>query len=105
MRRNRFTETQLVTILKETEGSATAKEICGRHGISDATAMRQWLGQSSRRNVERLIGRSGHALIRGGYRIIDATPWRLYNPDEDPEDHRDVADGYPGLVAEFVAEW
>ncbi len=37
MRRSRFTETQIVSLLKEAEGGATVKEICRRHGISDAT--------------------------------------------------------------------
>ena len=86
-------------------GGATAKEICRRHGIGDATAMRKWLGQSSGRNVERPIGRGGHALIRGGYTTINTTPWCRYNLDEDLGERRDLADGYPGLVAEPVAEW
>ncbi len=37
MRRSRFTETQIVSLLKEAEGGATVKEICRRHGIGDAT--------------------------------------------------------------------
>lgn len=37
MRRSRFTETQIVSILKEAEVGKKAREICRQHGISDAT--------------------------------------------------------------------
>jgi putative transposase len=37
MKNSRFTETQIVSILKEGETGAKVKEICRRHGISDAT--------------------------------------------------------------------
>ena len=37
MKRSRFTETQIVSILKEADASQKVKEICRRHGISDAT--------------------------------------------------------------------
>jgi len=37
MKKTRFTETQIVSILKEQEGGLSVKEICREHGISDAT--------------------------------------------------------------------
>ena len=37
MRRTRFSETQIVKILKEVEGGRTAKEVCRGYGVSSAT--------------------------------------------------------------------
>jgi putative transposase len=37
MKRSRFTETQIISILKEADAGALVKDICRRHGISDAT--------------------------------------------------------------------
>ncbi len=37
MKRTRFTETQIVAILKEAESGMLVKDICRKHGISDAT--------------------------------------------------------------------
>ena len=37
MKRSRFTETQIISILKEADAGTKVKDICRRHGISDAT--------------------------------------------------------------------
>jgi putative transposase len=37
MKRSPFTETQIVSILKEADAGAKVKDLCRKHGISDAT--------------------------------------------------------------------
>lgn len=37
MKKSRFTETQIFSILKEADAGVPVKEICRKHGISDAT--------------------------------------------------------------------
>lgn len=37
MKKSRFSESQIVSILKEVEAGLPVKEVCRKHGISDAT--------------------------------------------------------------------
>ncbi len=37
MKRSRFTEEQIIAILKEQENGLPAKDVCRRHGVSSAT--------------------------------------------------------------------
>ncbi|CAH2031432.1 transposase [Trichlorobacter ammonificans] len=37
MKKSRFTETQIIAILKEVESGMLVKDVCRTHGISDAT--------------------------------------------------------------------
>ena len=37
MKRSRFTETQIISILNEADAGMAVKDLCRKHGISDAT--------------------------------------------------------------------
>ncbi|CAH0174259.1 hypothetical protein ROS9278_01275 [Roseomonas sp. CECT 9278] len=37
MKRSRFTQEQIIGVLKEHQAGATAPELCRKHGISEAT--------------------------------------------------------------------
>lgn len=37
MKKSRFSETQIVSILKQADAGMLVKDICRQHGISDAT--------------------------------------------------------------------
>ena len=48
--KKRFTEEQIITILKEAEAGATGVEVCRRHGISENTFYR-WKSKYGGMNV------------------------------------------------------
>jgi putative transposase len=42
MKAKRYSEEQIIAVLKESEAGAKTKELCRRHGISDATFYINW---------------------------------------------------------------
>ena len=42
MKAKRFSEEQIIGVLKEAEAGAKTKELCRRHGISEATFFYNW---------------------------------------------------------------
>jgi putative transposase len=56
MKRSRFTEEQIIGVLKEHQVGVSAADICRRYGISDSTfyaTLREMLAKNSYRPVHR----------------------------------------------------
>jgi len=53
MRKSRFTESQIVTMLQQQEAGLKVSDICREHGISDATFY-QWKARYGGMNVSEL---------------------------------------------------
>ncbi|MEL6795152.1 MAG: transposase [Pseudomonadota bacterium] len=63
MKRSRFSDEQIITLIKENESGAKVDELCRRHGISCATFY-----SGGRREAARAKRGSGH----GGLGCIEA---------------------------------
>lgn len=46
MKRNRFTDEQIIGILKEHEAGTPVSELCRKHGVSDASIYNVWSASS-----------------------------------------------------------
>ena len=64
MKRSRFTQEQIIGVLKEHQAGATAADFCRKHGISDATFY-TW---RSKRGGMDVSGRVPGGGVGGGHR-------------------------------------
>jgi putative transposase len=72
MKRSRFTEEQIVGVLREQEAGARIEEVCRCHGISSAT-LYKWKSKY------------------GGFEISDARRLRAQSKDSDRAKHSELA--------------
>ena len=81
MKRKRFTEEQIVGVLREHEAGATARENCRRHGISEQTLYR-WKSKdggmeiSGTRRLRELEAENGKRLLAEAH-LDNAAPKEL----------------------------
>ena len=62
MKAKRFPEEQIITVLKEAEAGAKTKELCRRHGVSEATFY-NWKSKYARMTVhQHRPARLGHCV-------------------------------------------
>ena len=80
MKQSRFTETQIVSILKEADAGMKVKDLCRKHGISDATYYNwkskyggmeaSWRVVSKTFRTFDLVGSLGSRVLRDGVAVI-----------------------------------
>ena len=76
MKRGRFTEEQIIGVLREQEAGMKVPELCRKHGISQPTfyAWKAKFGGMSVSDAKSAAGRSTAALVV--QRHPELTPWR-----------------------------
>ncbi|RDI33603.1 transposase [Gluconacetobacter liquefaciens] len=82
MKRSRFTQDQIIGVLKEHQAGASAADLCRKHGISDATFYTWRSKYGSRPNARFAAG--GRDLGDPGERVFAATgqPADRYGPED-----------------------
>ena len=63
MKRSRFGETHIISILKEAEAGMAVKDVCRKNGISSPTYYK-WKAQYGGLDASKLKRRTGHVLLR-----------------------------------------